>query len=187
MATKTLAERNNNPFALIDKTPDKWIGLTGTTPNGFLIFDTVLNGLRAGFINLKNSYFKPDYVTTTREIFPKYLGTEWGKKSSLGDDPIAYAGLVKKFQGIGENDLIKWNDKEQMVKLAKAIIQVEAGKLWVKDADIRKAYDMANGGKVSSSEPVFIMKADADESTLLLVGTVVVSGVVLYIVSRNNS
>jgi len=68
MATpKTIATKN--PFALIQKVPSKWVGLKGTQPNGFLIFDTTNNGLRAGWINLHNTYFKRGR-DTLKEIIP---------------------------------------------------------------------------------------------------------------------
>lgn len=50
---KMRPQLNNNPFALIQPVQKRnWKGQVGKTPDGFLTFQTVVDGVRAGFINL---------------------------------------------------------------------------------------------------------------------------------------
>lgn len=137
--------RFNNPFALIQKKPSNWVGLVGSE-NGFLKFNTVENGLRAGLLNLYNGYFKnkKGNITTTQEITPKYVGTKWGETSATGDNPVNYADSIKRIAGFGYTTPIHWNEQADILKLARSIIQVEAGKLFVTDAQIITAYNSVN-------------------------------------------
>lgn len=183
---ESISQKYNNPFALIDPTPDNWRGLTGMLSNGFLQFDTLKNGLRAGLINLKNVYFKPHGgVTTTKQLTPVYVGTPWGKTSKFGDNPITYADSILKYTGIGHDTPIRWNDKKQIVALARAIIQVEAGKLWVDDADISAAYDLANGATEPMTATAKMFKMDGDNETLFIAATIMVlGGITYYLISK---
>lgn len=137
--------RNNNPFALIQKKPDKWQGLKSVDNGGFLAFNDVFSGLRAGMINLKNGYFKRG-LNTPNKIVEKYLGAKLGELNNTGDSPTNYAASIKKIAGISGNEVINPENKAQFLALCKAIITVEAGQNWVKNSDLEAAYNVVFKG-----------------------------------------
>lgn len=113
MASKT--QRYNNPLALIQKKPDKWVGLTGSI-NGFLSFDTVENGIRAGIINLHNTYFKRGLLTP-EQIIPIYA------PDSITNNGNNYIKFFGKY-GINPNTVINDNN---IVNFILGICEFEAG------------------------------------------------------------
>lgn len=129
---KAKSIRNNNPFAIIQPVPDKWRGLKGSD-NGFLIFESPVYGVRAGFINLVNGYLKKG-LNTINKIFPVYA------PSSDGNNPGAYAAAVSKFTGINSDDLI---GPAQVYPIGRAIERIEAGRQWVDPEDFDEGYKMA--------------------------------------------
>lgn len=127
----------NNPFALIQAPgkADKWNGLKGQTQNGFLIFDTALNGARAGIISFFNTYLKRG-INTIEKIFPIYAPSGHG-----GNNPDMYIENVVKFTGIPKNKPL--TTAPDIVKVLKAITRVESGKDWLPNATMVAAYEYA--------------------------------------------
>lgn len=118
---KALPIRNNNPFSIIQPKPDAWQGLTPGSKD-FLSFVSVKWGVRAGYINLVNGYFKKG-LNTLSEILPRYA------PASAGNNPEAYISMVEKFTGIPRNQEI--TKANEIYALGRAIERVEAGKSWV--------------------------------------------------------
>jgi len=133
----TLPIKSNNPFALIQSfgRADKWQGLTGQTPSGFLIFDNAVNGTRAGFISFINTYLKRG-INTIEKIFPKYAPA-----SDPRNDPQQYIANVEKLTGIKRNQPI--TTAEQIMAIGKAIIRVESGRDWIDNATLVTGYTLA--------------------------------------------
>jgi hypothetical protein len=112
------AKKNNNPFALIQSKPDPWRGLVkGST--GLLKFETPALGMRAGFINLVNTYLRRG-LKTPAEILPKYAPAGHGN-----NDPNAYIDAVRLISGLGRDEKI--TTKSQFIRLARAIVRIETG------------------------------------------------------------
>lgn len=128
----------NNPFALIQAPgrADKWIGLVGQYPNGFLIFDTPLNGARAGIISFINTYLKRG-INTIEKIFPIYAPGGPG----TGNNPDLYVANVVKFTGIPKNKPL--TNAGDIVKVLKAITRVESGQDWLSNPILVSAYEYA--------------------------------------------
>lgn len=129
-------QRNNNPFALIQLSPSNWVGLVGTDegyPAGFLKFDSPVNGVRAGFINLYNTYFSKG-LRSIGAIAHKYVG---------GDLPgiEAWERGVSRISGFGIDQELSW---PQTFKLGRAIERHENGSTWVSEIDYLKGYNLAN-------------------------------------------
>lgn len=118
---QTKPQRNNNPFAIIQSKPSNWRGLAKDT-GAFLKFDSARWGVRAGYINLVNTYLKRN-LNTIAKIFPVYA------PASDGNKPEKYIEFVEKFTGINRNESI--TDTEQLYAIGRAIERVEAGKSWV--------------------------------------------------------
>jgi hypothetical protein len=108
----------NNPFGLIQKSPDNWKGLIGNDGGRLQFADNVF-GARAGFINLVNTYLKRG-KTTPAEIMPIYA-----PKGHGSNDPKKYIELVEKFSGIKPNQSI--NNEQLLYKLGQAITRIERG------------------------------------------------------------
>jgi hypothetical protein len=130
-------QRNNNPFALIQQTPSNWVGLAGTddsaVPKGFLRFDSPVNGVRAGFINLWNAYFSKG-LRSIGAIAHKYL-------SGADIQTIeAWERGVAQFSRYGVDQQLTW---PQAFDLGRAIERFENGSQWVDIADFTKGYNMA--------------------------------------------
>jgi len=129
----TLPQRKNNPFALIQAKPDKWQGLSPNT-GSFLEFTEPKWGVRAGYINLVNTYIGKG-LNTIEKIFPVYA------PFSDGNNPLKYIEFVEKFTKIKRNETIE--DTNQVYIIGRAIERVEAGKAWVSPADWDEGFKMA--------------------------------------------
>jgi hypothetical protein len=129
---------SNNPFALIQAygRADNWTGLKGQWPNGFLIFDTPLNGARAGIISFINTYLKRG-INTIEKIFPIYAPGGPG----TGNDPDAYIRNVEAWSGIPRNKPL--TTAPDILKVLKAITRVESGKDWLPNPILVAAYEGA--------------------------------------------
>lgn len=128
-------QRNNNPFALIQKVPNKWYGLIGTDagkPEGFLTFDDAVNGVRAGFINLFNAYYHKG-IRSIGAIAHKYVG---GDLQGIE----AWEKGVSSISGFGIDQQLSW---PQFFHLGRAIERFENGYEWVSKEDFVKGYNLA--------------------------------------------
>ena len=126
----TLAEKNNNPFNLLQINPSKWRGLIGREANGLLQFDTLLNGIRAGFINLIQKVNNGS--NTIEKIFNSY--------GDPGHEE-EYKKFVSDQTGIGRNTTL--SKPSQLLAIGKAIVKMEAGKYWVTDSQMIQGLDAA--------------------------------------------
>jgi len=146
-----------NPFALIQKRPDKWQGLVGNV-NGKLQFQNDVYGARAGYINLFNTYINRG-LNTPAKIFPVYA-----PKGHGANDPQKYIFLIEKIVGIKANEPI--NTMQKFYDLGRGITQVERGK-------VLNAYSLGEGYKLASQAlgPKMkegILKANGQTSKALL-------------------
>lgn len=127
---KARPQRNNNPFAILQPHPSNWIGLAGKDGDGLLIFDSALNGVRAGFINLYNRYFSQG-LNSINKIVPVYTGlSDWK----------GYANGLARVTGFGLDELIT---RDKIKHLGRGIERMEAGYQWVTDSDFDKGYNLA--------------------------------------------
>ena len=133
MSTRPIT--SNNPFALIQTKgkADAWQGLKGQLDNGFLVFDTPANGVRAGFISLYNTYLKRG-VNTLNKIIPVYapdsIPTTGGKNNYINF-------LVTKYKIPADKPILT---ASEIINLAAGISHFEAGKAWLSDFDLKKGY-----------------------------------------------
>ncbi|HXI52367.1 MAG TPA: structural protein [Candidatus Saccharimonadales bacterium] len=107
--------RNNNPTNMVDS-GIRWQGMIGVDPEGFLIFDTMANGLRAPAINLRN-YGRLDGITTVDGV-----ARRWSKT-----DQDAYSANLAAFLGVDPQDNIDLEDKGTLTELVRGIIRQEDG------------------------------------------------------------
>jgi hypothetical protein len=132
---KSRTQIENNPFALINQSIT-FKGQIGRASDGFLKFQSPVFGIRAGFINLFQTYYLKGFDTIAKifdsdRAFPVYGDPDKGE---------LYAKLVERFTGIDQNETLT---KAQIFEVGKAIVRVEAGKDWVSDPDLINGYKMA--------------------------------------------
>lgn len=152
---------NNNPFAIIQEVPSAWQGLTGSATDGFLTFQSPMWGVRAGFINLINTYFNRG-LDTIEKIFPVYAPLGHGN-----NDPEAYIANVVRLTGIPRSQ--KLTTPEQWYKLGQAIVQVEEGSAWVPKDQFDEGFKRALEAK-----KIAIPTAAIAGGAALIIGVIVV-------------
>ena len=128
-----LPQRNNNPFALIQEKPSNWQGLVRGS-KGFLQFLEPKWGVRAGYINLVNTYLLRG-LNTIEKIFPVYAPVSDGNK------PDKYIEFVETFTKIKRNSII--DDADKLYIIGRAIERVENGKAWVSSTDWDEGWKLA--------------------------------------------
>lgn len=148
-------QKNNNPFAIMGG-DSKWKGMTMKASDGFITFDSPVNGVRAGFINLINGYINGGY-NTIETIFPRYA-----PKGHGSNDPESYIKNVSNLTGIPRSKKLETN--EDVYKVGKAITQVEEGKFWVSQKD----FDTGFNNALSSTKWAGIAETGLSIGTLLL-------------------
>jgi hypothetical protein len=168
---------SNNPFALIQPygRADKWTGLIGQWPNGFLKFDTPLNGARAGLISFINTYLKRG-INTIEKIFPIYAPGGAGS----GNDPDAYIRNVELWSGVPRNKPL--TDTTDILKVAKAITRVERGRDGLPNNTLVAAWEFAAQytGITSKVKPL------TNKHVILALSTVFIVGLVLWQLTKSN-
>lgn len=128
--------RNNNPLN-IRTTNIKWLGQIGTdAPNGgFCVFDTVENGLRAVFKNLR-TYEKSYNRKTLREKLSKWAPATENRKT--------YPDEVAQMAGVGCDEVAPIGNVEYWVKVIPHWAKLEGYSKTITADQIRAAYKAAN-------------------------------------------
>ncbi len=116
--------RNNNPGNIRPNNRYKWQGQTGIdnegSLEGYIIFDTYHNGLRAMALNLKNQY-RLHRLNTIQSIINKYA------PATDNNDPDSYAAFVAEQSGFNTDQIIDMRSNAVIVKLMKPMIRMENG------------------------------------------------------------
>lgn len=125
--------RNNNPLNI--KIGNTWLGEV-TEPNDpiFEQFVSMKYGLRAAFIILRR-YIRVYKRKTIHDII-----SSWAPE--VENKLTAYIDSVVKFSGLGEFEVIAYEDKETMCKLVRAMAKVECGQD-IGEEVVMKSYDLA--------------------------------------------
>lgn len=159
---------NNNPFALIQEIPSKWQGLKGSATDGFLSFNNPMYGVRAGFINLINTYLNKG-IDTIEKIFPIYAPVGHG-----ANVPEDYINRVVKLTGIPRDQKLTSQD---LYSLGKAIVTHEEGNFWVSPKDFDEGFKLAMESKK--------LNIPIKEAGISLVAIAVII-IIIYLVSKNS-
>jgi hypothetical protein len=135
-----LAQKDNNPLSLLQPygKAGGWRGLVGQEPNGYLIFDTLHNGVRAGYYNLILKLNSG--INTIEKIFANY--------GDPGHEET-YRSYVSKETGVSRNkEIVNPND---LYQIGKAIIKMEGDRtVWVPEQTLLAGFnDAMNSIKMS--------------------------------------
>jgi hypothetical protein len=117
--------RNNNPLNMVFIAADPYNGQVGKDSNGYAIYDTWQNGVRAGGKNLTKFY--NEGKVTTRE-----LATAW----SITGHPN-YENYVAAQIGVSPDDTLAWPDDQ--LAYVMAAIHFENGENPYSQADVQAA------------------------------------------------
>lgn len=97
----TRGKRNNNPFNIRYNSANNWIGQIGSD-GAFCVFDTMVHGIRAGGILLRN-YLKQGNNTISK-ILTKFA------PASDNNNTSKYIADVEKMSGINKDVVLKNSD-----------------------------------------------------------------------------
>lgn len=125
--------KNNNPLN-IRISNNQWLGKrTHNTDGSFEQFDTMLHGIRAGFVTLR-SYMRKHNLRTIAKIISRWAPTN-------ENNTVAYIKAVSQRSGIDSNKELYFLDVDKMVKIIEAMIYVECG-VAISTEVIEEAYNM---------------------------------------------
>lgn len=107
--------RNNNPGNIKYNANNQWQGQTGFDSDGFAIFDTMTDGVRALARILTN--YGGQGLDTVQEIITKWSTT----------DQAAYVANVAAALDVDPNDVLDMTNEDTITNLTNAIIKQENG------------------------------------------------------------
>lgn len=120
--------RNNNPFNLIFVASIPWRGQTGSAGR-FAVFDTSLNGIRAGMINI-HTKMNRDNLKTVRKIITVL-------SPPIENPTEAFIQFVATRMGVSSDQPLIFS--QHIIQLSKAIIQFENGQQPFTDMELQNA------------------------------------------------
>ena len=111
--------RNKNPGNLRYQASWNWPGVVGVDDRRFAIFASPEDGL-AQWIRQMRRYAKRG-LTTLYEIIPVYA------PRSDNNDETSYINAVAKSSGLAPGEMIRWDDRDQTIKVMRAFVRHELG------------------------------------------------------------
>ncbi len=114
----TRGERNNNPLN-IRRTADKWLGMSQRqNDSDFIVFDSLEYGIRAA-LKLIRKYVQHFSCNTISKIISRWA-------PPCENDTKSYILYVAKKTEISESEFIKFDDREKICNIVKAMAQIES-------------------------------------------------------------
>ncbi len=117
--TLPLGYRNRNPGNLRYRKEWNWPGVTGVDAKQFAIFASPEDGLAAWIRQMRR--YRKRGIDTLREIVPIYA-------PAVENDVSAYLNAVTKATGVGPDEILTWDDKDQTIKVMRAFVRHELGR-----------------------------------------------------------
>lgn len=125
--------RNNNPLNI--RIGNVWLGeVMKPTDKAFEQFISMEYGIRAAYIILRR-YIRRYGKDTVAEIV-----STWAPSSENNTE--AYINTVCRLSNLTRDEKLRFEDKEKMVALVDAMIQVECGQR-VPESKIKKGYEIS--------------------------------------------
>lgn len=137
-----LGIRNNNPLNIRWNVSNKWVGQLAPQ-DGFCVFDTPVNGIRAGAV-LMQAHFDRKYAVSIRRLIEV-----WAPSSE--NDTAAYVASVAKMTGFPPEEILDFHLYEHARPVLTAMIRVECGSQPYSDAQIDAG--LARAGIVPAIKP----------------------------------
>lgn len=146
--TLPLGLRNNNPGNLRDA-GIKWIGRVGSN-NGFTVFDTLDNGIRAYGLDIKNKIIRG--LNTINKLIPVYAPPNENDTNRYIKDMVVKTGFSA--------DKVLIPDLATLSKLARAQFFIENGSTansFISDEDIESGLSEVPGLNVKKATISFLV------------------------------
>lgn len=137
LSTAPRGIRNNNPGNIDFNPINKWKGLNPKSQeldSRFCVFISAEYGIRALMVLLRN-YEKKYKLNTVRQIINRWAPTHENNTS-------AYMTHVAKIMNVELDSCLNLNDRDTLIKLAKAIVTHENGVQPYADAIYQSAYEL---------------------------------------------
>lgn len=128
LGTSPKGIRNNNPMNLEFRTSIQWRGQLGTDGR-FAVFDTALNGIRAGMINIHTKFHR-DGIRTVRRLINTL-------SPSFENPTENFVQFVSNRLGVSPEQPLDW--RQVIIPLSKAIVFFENGEDPYPDSLYRQA------------------------------------------------
>ena len=125
--------RNNNPLNIRYSASNAWKGQIGYDDNKFAKFDSVVNGLRAAYINLR-TYYNGKKLRTIRQII-----YTWAPVADNNPHNENYVNHVASVAGVNSGTELTFNF-ETYSKIVKAMSQFESN-YTPTDSELKQAWD----------------------------------------------
>lgn len=127
--------RNDNPLN-IRHSQSKWQGMREKqTDKQFVQFTKRVYGYRAAFVLLRN------YISKGKDTIGKIIA-KWAPYSD-GNNTRSYINYVSRSTGIDLNKRLRFEDKDNLVKIVQSMAHMESGIIEDK-ALIEEAYELAS-------------------------------------------
>lgn len=130
----TRGERNNNPGNIRFNSSFTWQGQAGKDSGGYLIFDTVENGIRAIGKDLLTKFSRG--LNTVRKIISVYA-------PSFENDTESYIRAVSSAMGVDDSETFNLYSASQLRTFVVAIIRHENGRVNFSTAQIDAGIERA--------------------------------------------
>ncbi len=136
------AKRNNSPVNMTPLAlPAKWGGQVNVV-DGYAVFDTEVNGWRAGALNLM-AYQRDHGINTLVGIANRWAPSPDGTALNLGNNPSAYATNVSKASGIPVDQVLNLFDEATMLKVLAGMAVAEDSRVIWDPAKLKLGVDQA--------------------------------------------
>lgn len=115
--------RNNNTGNIRYSVFNNWVGQTGQDERGFVVFDTIQNGIRAHIKLLRN------YINSGDNTIAKIIN-RWSPPNGTGNTQAStnnYISYVAQYAGIPMNEPVLFEMKPVIEKIAQAMTIFEHG------------------------------------------------------------
>ncbi len=138
------AKRNNSPLNMTPLAlPAKWGGQVNVV-DGYAVFDTEVNGWRAGALNLM-AYQRDHGINTLTGIANRWAPSPDGTALNLGNNPSAYATNISKASGIPVGQVLNLLDEATLLKVAAGMAVAEDSRVIWDPANLKLGVDQALG------------------------------------------
>lgn len=124
---QTRGERNNNPGNIRNNSKYKWQGQIGVDSAGYIIFDNVINGIRA---------IAKDLLSKNTRGLDSVFGIISVYAPPSENDTSAYIATVSKALNVSAFDSLDLTDFDTLYLFVLAIIKHENGRINYADQDL---------------------------------------------------
>ena len=127
--------RNNNPLNIEFRKGQHWRGQSVNQVDGrFVQFDTMVDGLRAAFVVLRN-YFCLHRLNSLQQIINRWA-------PPIENDTGRYLAFVSEQSGVSPGEPLRWTQRSRICAIVKAMAMMESG-IVITDQDLEYAYRLA--------------------------------------------